>query len=102
MKNPDCVRCRKAVRHAYQQLNRFPPRPPLTRPIAHGSTRNQLRHDVRASVTIADIVNNQDMRVVQRRRHLRFAAKPTYSRAKELEQEFWISTAVGRRGCGKV
>jgi hypothetical protein len=73
MQNAGCVRGSQSVGHANQQVDDLPPGTLLTRPIAQRASIYELGDQVLAALELAGIVNGQYVRMVQRRRHLRFA-----------------------------
>ena len=94
---------REAVGDAREELDDLPPSAcAALRPVLERAAVDELRDDVLAAVVLADVVHREDVRMIQRRGHLRFALEAPPSRRVEhlarqkLDAHVPIEPSVGR------
>ena len=94
MQDAGRVRGREAVGDARQQLDDLPPGARRrARPIAQRAAVDELRDDVLAPFVLADVVHREDVRMVQRGGHLRFALEaPPRLRVEQLVRQNLMAT----------
>ena len=76
MQDPGRVRRCQPVAHAHQQVDDLPPRPRLRPgPILERAAVDELGDQILPAVDLAGIVHRENVRMVERGRHLRFLLK---------------------------
>ena len=81
MQNAGGVRRGQAVRDAHEQLDDLPPRPLFgSGPSAKRASVDKFGDQVLAPIELACVVDGQNMRMIERRGHLRFALEAAAGR----------------------
>ena len=98
MQNSGLMRGRQTISDAGQQLGDILPIPrlPLS-PRFESAAVNELRHQILPAGKFTHVIDAENMRMIERRRHLRFALKSPASRRIASQ----ISASVRSRKAGR-
>lgn len=81
VKDAGRMRRRQSIGNPNEQLDHLAPRAPVrSSPRCKRSAVDQFGHEVLTAVELADVVDGEDMRVIQRRSCLRFTLEPAARR----------------------